>query len=63
MQTKQAWLNSQIEQFLNQYVFQYNGDKIEAMRISVNELDELERNGFPCRECVQTFKYHSTRVK
>ena len=60
---KQEWLSNEIEGFLQTYVVQFTTDKLEALATSVSDLDELERNGYPCRECGQKFKYHSTRVK
>ena len=44
-------------------MFKYTSEKLQALAVDVNELDELERNGYPCRECRQKFKYYSTRVK
>ena len=38
-------------------------EKLQTLNEEVSELDELERNGFPRRQCGQKFKYHSTRVK
>lgn len=63
VQMKKEWLCNVIRLFLKTYVFQCTSDKLEGVRISVTELDELEKNGFPCRECGHKFKYHSTRVK
>ena len=44
-------------------MFQCTSEKLQTLNEEVNELDELERNGFPSRQRGQNFKYHSTRVK
>lgn len=60
---KRRWLSNEIKVFLEEYVSQQTSKKLDELAVEVNELDELERNGYPCRECGQKFKYHSTRVK
>lgn len=60
---KKRWLSGEIKTFLEQYVFQHTSEKLQALSVEVSQLDELDRNGYPCRHCGQRFKYHSTRVK
>ena len=54
---------NEISAFLKEYVFRHTSKKLDELVLEVSELDDLERTGYPCRECGQKFKYHSTRVK
>lgn len=54
---------NEISVFLKEYVFRHTSKKLDELVLEVSELDDLERTGYPCRECGQKFKYHSTRVK
>ncbi|CAH3041599.1 unnamed protein product, partial [Porites evermanni] len=52
---KQPWLFGEIKTFLEQYVFQHTSDKLQALSVDVSQLDELDRNGYLCRQCGQRF--------
>ena len=60
---KKDWLNNKIHQFLDESIFQLPLMCMDQFRTNIEELEELEREGFPCRRCGRRFKYHSVRVK
>ena len=53
---------SEIRLFLEEYVFLHKTQLTEFVN-AVEDLRMLDKTGYPCRECGQTFKFHFIRVK
>ena len=58
-------LHGIIDEFLTQFVFDNDIDKIAELANKVDEIDRMQRNGFPCRagDCDKKFCNNFLRVR